>query len=243
MSLKSILADQKARFKNVGAVLSTVINPFSDKKLEGKGKVGEIIAKVTSTKASKAIIAGGVLAGGAALATKAVTAGKALLSTGKTAKAANIASTASSVKGMKTIQSNPSIISGKPSGVTGGLSSPTMQTSPLSTAGMTTATAMSSPAARAGGGAVMGNMGSDTTVLGNVAESSTMRASSSRRRKAYSRKTSRKNPPKTSRRRYGTAKQYSRKGGKKVYYAKKTGQPYILLSSGKARFIKGRRKK
>lgn len=29
----------------------------------------------------------------------------------------------------------------------------------------------------------------------------------------------------------------------KVYYAKKTGQPYILLSSGKAKFIKGKRRK
>lgn len=32
-----------------------------------------------------------------------------------------------------------------------------------------------------------------------------------------------------------------RKG--KVYYAKKTGQPYIILSSGKAKFIKGKRRK
>lgn len=29
----------------------------------------------------------------------------------------------------------------------------------------------------------------------------------------------------------------------KVYYARKTGQPYILLSSGKAKFIKGKRRK
>ena len=28
----------------------------------------------------------------------------------------------------------------------------------------------------------------------------------------------------------------------KIYYAKKTGQPYILLSSGKAKFIKGKRR-
>jgi hypothetical protein len=32
-----------------------------------------------------------------------------------------------------------------------------------------------------------------------------------------------------------------RKG--KVYYARKTGQPYIILSSGKAKFIKGKRKR
>lgn len=29
----------------------------------------------------------------------------------------------------------------------------------------------------------------------------------------------------------------------KVYYARKTGQPYIILSSGKAKFIKGKRRK
>jgi len=36
---------------------------------------------------------------------------------------------------------------------------------------------------------------------------------------------------------FGTAKQYKRKGGKAVHYTK-TGQPYIILKSGKARFIK-----
>lgn len=31
--------------------------------------------------------------------------------------------------------------------------------------------------------------------------------------------------------------------GRKVYYARKTGQPYILLRNGRARFIKGKRRK
>lgn len=35
----------------------------------------------------------------------------------------------------------------------------------------------------------------------------------------------------------------ARRGSKKVYYARKTGQPYILLASGKAKFIKGKRRK
>lgn len=37
-----------------------------------------------------------------------------------------------------------------------------------------------------------------------------------------------------------------RKGSKrrgKVFYARKTGQPYIILASGKAKFIKGKRRK
>lgn len=39
---------------------------------------------------------------------------------------------------------------------------------------------------------------------------------------------------------------YPKKSGKrrgKVYYARKTGQPYIILASGKAKFIKGKRRK
>lgn len=34
----------------------------------------------------------------------------------------------------------------------------------------------------------------------------------------------------------------SRRRGK-IYFARKTGQPYIILASGKARFIKGKRRK
>lgn len=37
-------------------------------------------------------------------------------------------------------------------------------------------------------------------------------------------------------------RKHSKRRGK-VYYAKKTGQPYIILSSGKAKFIKGKRRK
>lgn len=38
-------------------------------------------------------------------------------------------------------------------------------------------------------------------------------------------------------------KKHSSKRRGKVYYARKTGQPYIILSSGKAKFIKGKRRK
>lgn len=41
--------------------------------------------------------------------------------------------------------------------------------------------------------------------------------------------------------RYGTAKQYARKGGKSVKYTK-NGQPYIILADGRARFVKGKRR-
>jgi len=42
------------------------------------------------------------------------------------------------------------------------------------------------------------------------------------------------------RRRKAKMKRKGRRG--KVYYAKKTGQPYILLANGKAKFIKGKRR-
>jgi len=34
-----------------------------------------------------------------------------------------------------------------------------------------------------------------------------------------------------------------KKRGKRIYYAKKTGQPYILKANGQAKFIKGKRRK
>lgn len=69
----------------------------------------------------------------------------------------------------------------------------------------------------------------------------TRRASGRSRRQSRSR-TSRRTSKRRSKKRYGTAKQYARPGGRSVKYTK-NGQPYIILASGKARFIKGRRRK
>lgn len=68
--------------------------------------------------------------------------------------------------------------------------------------------------------------------------------SSRKRRRSSSRSTHKKSHRRRSskKKRYGTAKQYKRKGGKSVKYTK-NGQPYIILASGKARFVKGRRRK
>lgn len=38
-------------------------------------------------------------------------------------------------------------------------------------------------------------------------------------------------------------KRKAKKSSKRIHYARKTGQPYILLASGKAKFIKGKRRK
>lgn len=94
------------------------------------------------------------------------------------------------------------------------------------------------------------NSGSIVNTLGGQSLS-TQRSSYGRKRRSISstktRSKSRKRSKSRSRsrskkKRYGTAKQYRKKGGKSVKYTK-NGQPYIILSSGKARFIKGRRKK
>lgn len=61
--------------------------------------------------------------------------------------------------------------------------------------------------------------------------------------RAYQRRRKRKGK-KTTGKYYKTKnKKTTKKRGRKVYYAKKTGQPYILLRNGQARFIKGKRRK
>jgi len=90
---------------------------------------------------------------------------------------------------------------------------------------------------------VTGSTTTTTTGSSSVGTSSPRRRRSkksrSKRSKSRRSRTSRK---KRSGRSYGTAKQYARKGGKSVKYTK-NGQPYIILSDGRARFVKGRRKK
>jgi len=72
----------------------------------------------------------------------------------------------------------------------------------------------------------------------SVRSSSTPRRKRKTKKKASSRKGRKQ---KRNVKRYGTAKQYARPGGKKVYYAK-NGTPYIIQANGKARFVKGKRK-
>ena len=85
--------------------------------------------------------------------------------------------------------------------------------------------------------------GSTTTTTTATGSTSTGVSSSPRKRarRTKSRKASKKRS-KSRKKRYGTARQYARKGGKSVKYTK-NGQPYIILSDGRARFVKGRRKK
>lgn len=45
------------------------------------------------------------------------------------------------------------------------------------------------------------------------------------------------------RKKYHSRKKSKSRHGRKVFYARKTGQPYIRLANGQARFIKGKRRK
>ena len=79
------------------------------------------------------------------------------------------------------------------------------------------------------------NMPKQTTKKSTTTKkTSTTKKKTSTRKKAKSKK---KTSKKSSKKKYGTEAQYNRKGGKDVKYTK-NGQPYILDSKGKARFIK-----
>jgi hypothetical protein len=102
------------------------------------------------------------------------------------------------------------------------------------------------------GGAVIGG-----AVTGLVVSASKKRSKSRSRRKRTGRsrdrlfKSKQKHERRYKRKRkykvygkrgYISPKKSSKRRGK-IHYAKKTGQPYIILASGKAKFIKGKRRK
>ena len=79
--------------------------------------------------------------------------------------------------------------------------------------------------------------------LGGVAYAVSKKKKSTKKKSTKKKSTKKKSTKKKSTKKkksksgYGTEAAYNRKGGKKVYYTKNK-QPYILLASGKARFIK-----
>jgi len=121
-----------------------------------------------------------------------------------------------------------------------GIIKPTEQTGGMIKSSVPTSTAPVSP-----------NAGIITPAQSSSPRTAAVRRASPRRRtaaKPRKRRTVRKAKRKGTKRRstkrkkrIGTAKQYARKGGKSVKYTK-NGQPYIILSNGRARFIKGKRK-
>ncbi len=120
----------------------------------------------------------------------------------------------------------------------------TIRANPITTVGAVTGTT-----ALVGGGLVLANVKRRKTRTTRKRKARTRRGRSRDRKfiskqkheKAYVRR-KKKAGKKITRKRYKTKSPTSRKG-KKVYYARKTGQPYIKLASGKAKFIKGKRRK
>lgn len=247
------LAGQKERLQNVAGVLKTVINPFKGDKLTGQGAVGGAVAKVLSTRVSKAVVAGGLVAGATGLAIKAVSAikGASAVKKATTIPKKPVVSKVPGKAGIGAtlLNTGGAILQGRPNQNTPVVNNPQLMNSPavMSTEGP----AMPSQTGileTMGIDNILGNTGQNPSILGNTSSSGLK--VTSRRRTSRRRNTSKRRAPKSSRRksrrrgkkRYGTARQYARKGGKKVHYTK-NGQPYILLASGKARFVKGRRKK
>jgi len=103
----------------------------------------------------------------------------------------------------------------------------------------------------AGAGAVIG-AASTGLLMANVKSSKKRKTSSKRGRKRdrlfkskqkHEQKYKRKRKYKIYKKKGYIKPKSSKKRRGKVYYARKTGQPYILLKSGKAKFIKGKRRK
>jgi ribulose kinase len=68
------------------------------------------------------------------------------------------------------------------------------------------------------------------------------KSSKRKKRKSSRRTTRRRSSSRTRRKRgYGTERQYKRKGGLDVKYTK-NGQPYVIQSNGRARFVKRSRR-
>jgi len=107
-------------------------------------------------------------------------------------------------------------------------SKPGITTAPAQATAKATAPTAMTPVAPTGG---------VITPAGNAGISTSPRKTTSVRRRSSKPKRSTRRTSKRRRTGYGTEKAYKRKGGKKVYYTKNK-QPYVLLSSGKARFIK-----
>jgi len=78
-------------------------------------------------------------------------------------------------------------------------------------------------------------------VVGAVKKRKRKKISHTRRGLRQDRKRKSKQPWEVSYRR--RKKKGSKKGSRRIHYARKTGQPYILLANGQAKFIKGKRRK
>ncbi len=104
-------------------------------------------------------------------------------------------------------------------------------------------------------GAVVGGVVVASSIIGKSNKRKTKRCKSRNSRKRVRRIKHTKRGWKQDRKRFNKSQKWEvayrkrkkRKGSirhsKKIHYAKKTGQPYIILRNGRAKFIKGKRRK
>jgi len=207
---KSFVASQPSRLANVKAVIAA---PFTGGKVQANTG-SNLVNKVLSSAANHPL-ATAAIGGTAANIPKAISLAKSSLAKRAGSKIANSAvGKAASKTGLIDLSEL-----GKPAAANapvspgGGLLTKTSETGGLLTTPVSRASSVSKPRRK---------------------------SPRSKKKKTSTRKKTRrtsKRSKRSKRRGYGSQKAYNRPGGKKVYKTK-TGQPYILLASGKARFIK-----
>lgn len=106
----------------------------------------------------------------------------------------------------------------------------------LGKSSVTSAPGMVTPSGSSGG--ILAKPTTTTSSSGATSRTSTTKRRAKSKKRTAS-KARRKSRSKSKKKHYGSAKQYARPGGKSVKYTKNR-QPYIILSDGRARFIKKR---
>jgi len=241
---KTLEATTKNPLTVAGTALAAASVTFAAKKV-----VTGIIAKKAATKAAAAVIKP---AGTGGIVTKAATTLKPKPTISEVLQKAQQAK--GIIGGAKDILGNRS----QPTTI-----NPSLQDNPTiqSLTGDTTTESRIYESSGALPSVVLGENISDSGITNTINQVSSLssglssfKSTSPKSRKSYSRKRKSKKSPRRSKKRaskskrkgkkkrYGTAKQYKRKGGRSVKYTK-NGQPYIILANGRARFVKGKRKK
>jgi hypothetical protein len=225
ISLKGILSDQKKRLSNVGSTfkaLGTNVASVFSKKVEPV----KIVANTPYARVNKVIevvsnnpIKTAAVVGTGALAVRAATGNAPGIVRAASSATAAVKSKAKAIVGKARSAATPGLTTGTTADVAKA-NAPTSSL-PVSTAGGLITPSTSSPRSTA----------SRTPRKRKAAKRSTRRTTKRRKTK---RSTGRRTKRRTG---YGTERAYKRKGGKSVKYTK-NGQPYIITSSGKARFIK-----
>lgn len=102
-----------------------------------------------------------------------------------------------------------------------------------------------------GGVAALGSGVAIASVIGSKTKKKTRKSSTKRRRITHTKRGWKQDRKRRSKQKWEVAYQKRKRKKKskpskrrgRIHYAKKTGQPYIILASGKAKFIKGKRRK